>query len=175
MILTPERAEVFWSYVRKGGPDDCHPWRTYRRAVFDCYVGGTRQVLPVARVAWILTHGLISPDAEVRHDGPFPQGSCCNLQHLYLDDPKERTVNTYVLIDGPSVVGVRTTFPAALRLADVDADAASVNGGPVRWADWSEVEVSVEDSHHPLKAWERASVQGGFKQRVEMHQTGVAD
>lgn len=158
MKLTEHQTKLFWGGVRKGGPDECWPWRTGRPAVFSFRENGVQFAPPVARVAWILEHGgPIASDAVVRHNGPT--ASCCNMAHYYLDEPSERTVNTYVLQERNSVKGVRTTLPAAIRLADQADD--------IEWSSWEE---SVTGDH--VRTWIRRSPTGDVVQRIEMHQTG---
>ena len=75
-------------------------------------------------------------------------------------------MNTYVLLDGPQVAGVRTTLPAAMRLANQTV----VEGDDPLWSKWEEVP--------PSDTWIRAWVREGqpsYSQRIEMHQTGEPD
>lgn len=78
------KADLFWSRVGKGDPDACWPWL----AACDIWGYGFLNVKPTVikshRIAWILTHTMISSEEYVLHRCDNPP--CCNPNHLFLGD-----------------------------------------------------------------------------------------
>lgn len=175
MNLSPAQIQNFWGSVRKAGPDDCWPWRTGRTAIFGWHdPDGVFRQEPPSRVAYTLAIGPIPLGFHVKHRCRV--GWCCNPAHLYLEEPLERTVNAYVLTDGPQVVGVRSTLPAAIRLANhLDDDDSAEGHRRVAWTVWEEVQLNAADDYAERR-WVRRSLPSdevGYEQRIELHVTGT--
>ena len=87
-VLTDEDRERFWAKVERAGPDDCWEWNA---GSFTAGYGGfavtvqrgKKRVLKASRLAYILTHGPITPvNRVIRHTCDNPP--CCNPAHLVL-------------------------------------------------------------------------------------------
>lgn len=79
--LSDSDKERFWSYVRKGGEDECWPWRTGKLGMFWWRnADGEREHEISPRVAYRLTHGNIPPNRVVGHT--CDNRPCCNPKHL---------------------------------------------------------------------------------------------
>lgn len=69
-------------------------------------------------------------------------------------------MNAYVVYDGPDVIGVRTSLPAAMILADTGDDDAHPT------TPWSEI----GPGYYTAKGWQRA--RGDRTQTIELFATG---
>ncbi len=74
-MLTKKRADRFWSYVQKGGPDDCWEWRGCRKASGHGRFIVEKKVRIASRIAYILTHGPLADGLFVCHT--------CDSDHSY--------------------------------------------------------------------------------------------
>lgn len=173
MKLSPASIQVFWGGVRKAGPGDCWPWRTGRAAIFGWRdPDGVFRQEPPSRVAYSLAVGPIPLGFHVKHRCYVSW--CCNPEHLYLEEPMERTVNAYVFTDGPQLVGVRSTLPAAIRLAS-QLDKSAADDRKVEWGVWEEVQLDPGEDYAERR-WVRRSLpldEVGYEQRIELHVTGT--
>lgn len=170
MNLNPDQIERFWRGVRRGGPRDCWPWRTGRAGLFSYRdPHGVQHLISVSRVAFWIANGEIPYGVAIRHRCATPW--CCNPDHLYAYEHPEQNVNTYVLVDGPQVVGVRSTLPGAIRLADMPRPDDPITD---EWSEWEEL----GKGEHWENAWRRtapATKDGEVpvsEQRIELHFTG---
>ena len=82
--LTEKDRSRFWAKVDKAGPDDCWEWNAGRTGSGGYGVlKAQRRYLRASRLAYILTHGPITPvNQVVRHSCDNPP--CCNPAHLLL-------------------------------------------------------------------------------------------
>jgi uncharacterized protein YjiS (DUF1127 family) len=74
-------AELFWSKVKRGGPDECWPWLAATNEKGYGVVGGKDGTTKANRVAWKLTNGPIPDGKCVLHRCDNPP--CCNPGHLF--------------------------------------------------------------------------------------------
>ena len=103
----------FWTYVQRGTPDECWPWRGGRFSNgYGQFRLGARKV-KAHRCSYILVIGEIQDGLRVLHRCDNPP--CCNPAHLFLgtdaDNARDRSMKGRSSYNGNSLPGEKN--PAA--------------------------------------------------------------
>lgn len=85
--------ERFWSYVRRGQPNECWPWRTNTPGTFwwRC-LDGQKHKSGTARLAFRFVKGDIPLDRIIAHECDNPP--CCNPAHLHLQTQQQNILDS---------------------------------------------------------------------------------
>lgn len=135
----------FWSYVQRGGADECWLWSGHRAASgYGVFGDGTKNygTQLASRISWILTHGEIRGGLVVCHHCDNPP--CVNPAHLFLgtaaDNMKDMAVkgrqSSKLSVDQVREIKHRLMLSESLRALSRDFGVSTRTIGLIRDGVW---------------------------------------